>query len=274
MSNTKKPVESASIINIRALCERCKSVDNFQIPTKELLPHFGGLYQVSTIHHCKDGKEMVMNIVLDRNFSVRQATVSPFVSEREVDRWSSEKVKDIRFLVKQIKDADKVVSAVFGGKTIVVAGNNRTFVQRMVHILELFSPTKYPRSIEWTEKHVDDKKIIGTPLKYGKEYPGAVIVNMDTNKVINGRSSRYCRIFLEDLITFEPEGMAYAARLKIEMLVEFAKMLIELSKQKEIGPRAVELVKMDVSEDALEVILDIVDGFDSSALKIIKENWL
>ena len=81
-------------------------------------------------------------------------------------------------------------------------------------------------------------------------------------------------MFLEDLITFEPKGMAYAAKLKIGMLVEFAKMLIELSKEQEIGPRALDLVKMDVSEDALELILGIVEGFDSTALKIIKENWL
>ena len=141
MSNIKKAKETPSIISLRTICERCKLVDTFQIPTKELLPHFGGLYQVSTIHHCKDGKEMVMTIVIDRNFAVRQASVSPFVSDRAVNRWSPDRVKERRFFVNKIKDSDKVISAVFAGKIVVVVGNNMTFVKRMVHILELFSPT-------------------------------------------------------------------------------------------------------------------------------------
>ncbi|MHA1221203.1 MAG: hypothetical protein ACTSQB_05675, partial [Candidatus Heimdallarchaeota archaeon] len=249
MSKPKKGKQQ-SIITVRALCDICKQVDTFQIPTKELLPHIGGLYQVSTIHHCKNNKEMVMNIVLDRHYAVRQSTVSPFVAEREIDRWSPEKVADIKFLVKQIKDSDKAVLAVLSARVVIVAGNNITFVKRIVQILELFSPTKFPQSIEWTEKVVKGKRIIGTSLTTAKEYKKAVIINLDTGKVFNSQSSIYCRKFLDDLITLEPEGMAYAARLKIAMLVEFAKMLIELSKEPEIGPRALDLVQMDVSADA------------------------
>ena len=121
MSKAKKGKDTKSIIAVRALCEVCKESDVFQIPVRELLPHIGGLYQVSTIHHCKDNKEMVMTIVLDRNFAVRQSSVSPFIAERELERWSTEKVNDVRFLVKQIKDADRVVQAVLSNRVVVVA---------------------------------------------------------------------------------------------------------------------------------------------------------
>lgn len=272
--SSKKGKEEQSIITVRALCDICKEVDTFQIPTKELLPHFGGLYQISTIHHCKENKEMVMNIVLDRNFAVRQTTVSPFVADREIERWLPEKVTDIRFLVKQIKDSDRVIQAVLSGRLVVIASNNMTFVKRLVHILELFSPTKFPQSIEWTTEIVKNKKIIGTNLKTAKEYKNAIIVNLDDNKVFNGKPSPYCQQLLEDLITLEPEGMAYAAKLKIGMLVEFAKMLIELSKEPEIGAKALNLIKRDVSADALELILEMVYGFDSTAMEIIREDWL
>lgn len=273
MSN-KKGKETQSIITIRALCDICKEVDTFQIPTKELLPHFGGLYQISTIHHCKDNKEMVMNIVLDRNYAVRQTTISPFVSNREMDRWSPEKVSDIKFLVKQIKDSDRVIQAVLSGRLVVIASNNMTFVKRIIHTLELFSPTKFPQSIEWTTEVVKNKKIVGTNLKIAKQYKNAIIVNLDENKVSNGKPSPYCQQLLDDLITLEPEGMAYVAKLKIGMLVEFAKMLIELSKEPEIGAKALYLIKRDVSADALNLILEMVHGFDSSATEIIREEWL
>jgi len=217
---------------------------------------------------------MIMNIVLDRNFTVRQATVSPFVAEKEVKRWSPEKVADIKFLVKQVKDTDRVIQAVLSNQTVVVAGTNKTFVRRIVRILELFSPSRYPLTEEWTDKIVKNKKIIGTLPDLATNYPDAVIVILETKKVLNGKPSTYCRMFIEDLITFEPEGIAYAAQLKIGMLVDFAKMLIDLSKEPKIGSRALELVQMDVSPDALELIMEMVKGFDPTALKIIKENWL
>ena len=55
---------------------------------------------------------------------------------------------------------------------------------------------------------------------------------------------------------------------------EFSKMLIELTKEPQIGSKAIDLVKMDVSEDAYDLIIDIVAGFDPTALEIIKEDWL
>ncbi len=274
LSKVKKTKDPKSIITVRALCDICKKVDTFDIPTKDLLPHIGGLYQVSTIHHCNDDKDMIMNIVLDRNFAVRQSTISPFVADLDFDRWSPERVNDIKFLVKQIKESDKVVQAVLTGKDVIVAGNNMTFVKRIVRTLELFSPNKFPQLIEWTDKIEKDKKIIGTTLKLANEYNDVVIINLDSNKVINGKQSNYSRIFLDNLINLEPEGMAYAARLKISTLVEFARMLIDLSKEPEIGPKAVDLIKMDVSADALDLILEMVEGFDPSAMGIIKENWL
>lgn len=274
LSKDKKEKEATSIIDVRTMCDICKKVDVFQIPTKELLPHIGGLYQVSTLHQCKEDKEMVMTIVLDRNHAVRQTTVSPFVAEREVERWSPEKVADIKFLVKQIRDADRIFHAVLAGRVVVIASTNMTFVKRIIHTLELFSPTKYPQSIDWTTQLVKDKKIIGTTPKLAEEYKGAVIANLDTNKIANSKPSNYGREFLDDLITLEPKGMAYAARLRIAMLVEFAKMIIELSKEPDIGPKVIDLVRMDVSADALELILDIVHGFDPTTTEIIKENWL
>jgi len=274
LSKSKKETDATSIIDVRTICNICKKVDVYQIPVKELLPHIGGLYQVSTIHYCQEDKEMVMTIVLDRNLAVRQTTVSPFVSEREIERWSPEKVADIRFLVKQIKDADRIIQAVLSGRVVVVVSTNMTFVKRIIHTLELFSPTKYPQSIEWTTKKVTDMKIIGAPPKLADEFGDAVIANLDTNKIINGKPSNYSREFLEDLMTLEPKGMAYAAKLKIAMLVDFAKMIIELSKEPDIGPKAIDLVKMDVSADALELILDIVHGFDPTTTEIIKEDWL
>ncbi|NHJ48965.1 MAG: hypothetical protein FK733_14360 [Asgard group archaeon] len=272
--STKKGKESKSIVTLRALCDICKEVDSFQIPVKELLPHIGGLYQVSTIHHCKDNKEMVMNIVIDRNFTVRQTSVSPFVAEREIDRWSPEKVSDIRFLTKQIKDSDKVVLAVLSGRDVVIGGNNVSFVKRIVHTLELFSPSQFPQSVDWTEKMVKNKKIVGTSLDLAENYKNVVMVNLAKNKVMNGKTSIYCEHLLQDLITLEPEGMAYAARLKIAMLVEFSKMLIDLSKEPEIGSKALALVRNDVSADALELILDMVEGFDPTATEILRGEWL
>ncbi|MCE7745929.1 MAG: hypothetical protein GPJ52_12425 [Candidatus Heimdallarchaeota archaeon] len=274
MSKSKKEKDTSSIIDVRTICNICKKVDVFQIPTKEMLPHIGGLYQVSTIHYCKKDKAMVMTIVLDRNHAVRQTTVSPFVAEREVERWSPEKVADIKFLVKQIRDADRIFHAVLSGRVVVIASTNKTFVKRIIQTLELFSPTKYPQSIEWTTKVDKDMKIIGTTPKLAEEYKGAVIANLDTNKILNSKPSNYGREFLDDLITLEPKGMAYAARLKIAMLVEFAKMIIELSKVPDIGAKAIDLVKMDVSADALELILDIVHGFDPTTMELLRENWL
>ncbi len=274
MSKPEKGKDTKYIITVRALCDICKNVDTFQIPTKDLLPHIGGLYQVSTIHHCNDNKEMVINIVLDRNFAVRQSSVSPFVAEREIDRWSPEKVNNIRFLVKQVKEADRVVQAVLSNRTVVIASNNKTFVTKIVHTLELFSPTRFPQSVDWTDKVLEDKKIIGTSPAVAKDYKNVVLVNLDTKKVTNVKPANYCQTFLDSLVTLEPIGMAYAARLKISNLIEFAKMLIDLSKEPEIGPRAIDLVRMDVSADALELILEIVDGFDPTATQIIKENWI
>ena len=204
MSKSKKEKETSTIIDVRTMCDMCKKVDVFQIPTKELLPHIGGLYQVSTLHRCKDDKEMVMTIVLDRNLAVRQTTVSPFVAEREVERWSPEKVTDIKFLVKQIRDADRIIHAVLAGRVVVIVSTNMTFVKRIIHTLELFSPTKYPQSVEWTTKVVKDMKIIGTSPAFAEEYKGAVIANLDTNKITNSKPSNYGREFLDDLITLEP----------------------------------------------------------------------
>ncbi len=269
-----KSKDTKSVISVRALCELCKKPDVFQISKKDLLPHIGGLYQISTIHHCADNKDMIMTIVLDRNYAVRQSSVSPFIAEVEDNKWLPERVKDIGFLMKKVKDADRVIQAVLSSKQVVIASNNRTFVKRMVNTLDLFSPTKYSSIIEWTDKVDTSKKIIGTSLKFIGDYKDAVTVNLDTNKVSNGKSSNYCRDLLEYLITLEPEGMAYAARLKIVMLVEFAKMLVELSKEPKIGSKAIDLVKMDVSADAYELIVDILAGFDPTALEIIKEEWL
>ncbi|MFW9924205.1 MAG: hypothetical protein ACFFDW_13050 [Candidatus Thorarchaeota archaeon] len=280
MSKTKKSKDMSSIINVRALCEQCKDVDTFQISTRDLLPHIGGLYQVSTIHHCKEDRDMIMTIVLDRNYAVRQTSVSPFVGDIDFDsadgedKWSDEEVADVKFLVSQIKEADKVINAVLSSKQVVVVSNNVKFVRRIIHTLQLFSPEKYPQSIDWTEKTVKNKMLIGTKPDLINEYKEAIIVDLDSNKVIRGKTSLYSRKFLNSLVKLEPKGMAYAAKLKIDMLIEFSKMVIELSKESEIGPKAIELVKMDVSEDAYELILDIVAGFDPSALEIIKSNWL
>lgn len=274
MSKSKTTKDTKSVISVRALCEVCKKSDEFQISTKDLLPHIGGLYQVSTIHHCADNKDMIMNLVLDRNYAVRQSSVSPFVAEVEDNKWLPERVKDISFLVKQIKDADRVVQAILSNRQVVIASNNRSYVKRIVNTLDLFSPTKYSSIVEWIEEVDLSKKIIGTTTNFINEYKDAVVVNLDTNKITNGKSSRYCRDLLEYLISLEPEGMAYAARLKIAMLVEFARMLAELIKEPEIGQKAIDLVKMDVSADAYELIVDILSGFDPSALEIVKDSWL
>ena len=90
----------------------------------------------------------------------------------------------------------------------------------------------------------------------------------------SGKSSPYSRDFLDLLIQLDPKGMASAAQLKIDMLIEFAKILIELTKSKGIGPKGIELVKMDVSPKAYELIVDIVAGFDPTAIEIIKSDWL
>ncbi|MHA1125598.1 MAG: hypothetical protein ACTSO7_07020 [Candidatus Heimdallarchaeota archaeon] len=274
MSKSKNTKEKKSVISVRALCEVCKKSDEFQISTKDLLPHIGGLYQVSTIHHCAENKDMIMNLVLDRNYAVRQSSVSPFVAEVEDNKWLPERVKDIGFLVRTIKDADRVVHAVLANKQVIIASNNRSYAKRIVNTLDLFSPTKYSSIIEWTENVNPSKKIIGTTPKFVSSYKGAVTVNLDKNKTNNGKSSNYCRDLLEYLITLEPEGMAYAARLKIAMLVEFAKMLAELIKEPDIGQKAIDLVKMDVSADAYELIVDILSGFDPNALEIVKDSWL
>ncbi len=79
LSKNQVTKDAKSVISIRALCEVCKKSNEFQISTKDLLPHIGGLYQVSTIHHCADNKDMIMNLVLDRNYSVRQSSVSPLL---------------------------------------------------------------------------------------------------------------------------------------------------------------------------------------------------
>ena len=121
------------------------------------------------------------------------------------------------------------------------------------------------------------KKIIGTKpelVTQFAQYKGSVQVDLDSNKVVNGKTSIYSRTFLNKLINLEPIGIAYAAKLKIDMLIEFSKMLIELTKEPQIGAKAIELVKMDVSEDAYDLIIDIVAGFDPTALEIIKEEWL
>ncbi len=279
MSKSKKGKDTKSIIDVRALCDQCKNVDTFQISTRDLLPHIGGLYQVSTIHRCKDDKEMIMNIVLDRNYAVRQASVSPFVGDfghdsDEEEKWSTEEIADVKFLVSQVKEADKVIHAVLSSKQIVITSKNSKFVKRIVRTLRLFAPTRYPSIVEWAEKVVKNKQIIGTKPDLAKEYKNAVLVNLDTNKVLNGKASNYSRTFLNKLITLEPKGIAYAAKVKIDMMIEFSKMLIELTKEEEIGSKAIELVKMDVSEDAYDLIIDIVAGFDPTALEIIKEDWL
>ena len=274
MSESKTTKDTKSVISVRALCEVCKKSDEFQISTKDLLPHIGGLYQVSTIHHCADNKDMIMNLVLDRNYAVRQSSVSPFVAEVEDNKWLPERVKDISFLMKQIKDADRVVQAILSNRQVVIASNNRSYVKRIVNTLDLFSPTKYSSIVEWIEEVDLSKKIIGTTTNFISEYKDAVVVNLDTNKITNGKTSRYCRDLLEYLISLEPEGMAYAARLKIAMLVEFARMLAELIKEPEIGQKAIDLVKMDVSADAYELIVDILSGFDPLALEIVKDSWL
>ncbi len=279
MSKSKKGKTTKSIISVRAMCDQCKNVDVFQISTRDLLPHIGGLYQVSTIHHCKDGKEMIMNIVLDRNYAVRQASVSPFVGNLETgsdedEKWSTEEIADVKFLVSQVKEADKVIHAVLSSKQIVITSKNSKFVKRIVRTLQLFAPTRYPSVVEWAEKVTKNKQIIGTKPELAKQYNDAVIVNLDSNKVLNGKTSNYSRTFLNKLITLEPKGIAYAAKLKIDMIIEFAKMLIELAKEPQIGSKAIDLVKMDVSQDAYDLIIDIVAGFDPTALEIIKEEWL
>jgi len=279
MSKSKKGKDTKSIIDVRALCDQCKNVDTFQISTRDLLPHIGGLYQVSTIHRCIDDKEMIMNIVLDRNYAVRQASVSPFVGDLDHDsyeeeKWSTEEIADVKFLVSQVKEADKVIHAVLSSKQVVITSKNSKFVKRIVRTLRLFAPTRYPSIVEWAEKVTKNKQIIGTKPDLAKEYKNAVLVNLDTNKVLNGKASNYSRTFLNKLITLEPKGIAYAAKVKIDMMIEFSKMLIELTKEEEIGSKAIELVKMDVSEDAYDLIIDIVAGFDPTALEIIKEDWL
>jgi hypothetical protein len=274
LSKSKKGQNKPTMITVRAICDQCKEVDEFHISTKDLLPHIGGLYQVSTIHHCKDDKEMVMNIVLDRNYAVRQATVSPFVGERETNRWSARRVADIKFLVETIKESDKVVRAVLSNRQVVVTGKNKTFVKRLIKTLELFSPRKYPSSIDWTEENAKDKKIIGTLPELGKKYKEAVIVNIDNNRISDTQSCSYCAHMLEYLIALDPEEMAYVARLKLDMLVDFSKMLIELSKEPGIGLKALELLQMDVSSQAFELIKEMASGFDPTALEIIREDWL
>jgi len=285
MSKSKKGKDAKSIITVRALCDQCKNVDTFQISTRDLLPHIGGLYQVSTIHHCKDDKDMIMNIVLDRNYAVRQASVSPFVGELETatgeeeeeEKWSTSEVADIKFLVSQVKEADKVIHAVLSSKQVIISSKNKKFVSRIVRTLKLFSPTRYPSFVEWTEKYAKDKKIIGTKpelVTQFAQYKDSVQVDLDSNKVVNGKTSIYSRTFLNKLVNLEPIGIAYAAKLKIDMLIEFSKMLIELTKEPQIGAKAIELVKMDVSEDAYDLIIDIVAVFDPTALEIIKEEWL
>jgi hypothetical protein len=274
LSKSKGTKDTKSVITVRALCDVCKQTDEFQISTKDLLPHIGGLYQVSTIHHCSDNKDMIMNLVLDRNYAVRQSSISPFVAEVEENKWLPERVKDINFLKNKVNNADRIVQAVLSNKQVIIASNNRSYVKRIVNTLDLFSPTKYSSIIEWTEKIDLSKKIIGTTPKLTSNYKDAVIANLDTNKITNGKSSNYCRDLLEYLVTLEPEGMAYAARLKIAMLVEFARMLAELIKEPEIGENAINLVKMDVSHDAYDLIVEILSGFDPTALEIVKDSWL
>ena len=282
MSKTsKKGKDVKSIISIRALCTQCNEVDTFQISTRDLLPHIGGLYQISTIHHCKDDKDMIMNIVLDRNHAVRQTTVSPLVVDLEeeeaktdAEKWSTDKVADVKFLVNQVKESDKVIHAVLSSKQVVVTSSNSKFAKRIIQTLTLFSPVKYPMVIDWTDKVVNNKMIIGTKPNLAQEYKDAVIVDLDNNKVINGKTSLYSRDFLNTLIKIEPKAMAYAAKLKIDMLIEFSKMLIELSKESGIGQSATDLIKMDVSPDVYDLIIDIVGGFDPTALEIVKSSWL
>ncbi|MHA1245133.1 MAG: hypothetical protein ACTSP7_11240, partial [Candidatus Heimdallarchaeota archaeon] len=186
MSKNTGTKDAKSAISVRALCDVCKKSDEFQISTKDLLPHIGGLYQVSTIHHCTDNKDMIMSLVLDRNYAVRQSSVSPFVAEVEDNKWLPERVKDISFLMNKVKDADRLVHAVLSNEQVVIVSNNRSYVKRIVNTLDLFSPTKYSSIAEWIEEVDLSKKIIGTTHKFVGSYKGALIVNLDNNRISGG----------------------------------------------------------------------------------------
>ncbi|MEA2071050.1 MAG: hypothetical protein U9O98_07140 [Asgard group archaeon] len=271
----QKSTETSSIITVRALCNRCNKTDEFQISTKELLPHVGGLYQVSTIHHCPDDKKMIMSIILDRNYSVRQATVSPLVHDMEEDKFLPQQIAELEFLTKKVNQTDEIIHAALCSKQIIVAGDKKEIVKKLVRLIDLFTPTKYTATIEWSTKVEKDKRIIGTKVELTKKYDDkTVIVDLEKNKVFNGKSCPYCQSFIDDLLALEPEVRAYAANLKIEMLVNFARMLIEFSKRAKIGSQALDLIRNDVSQEALDLIEDIVAGFDPTALEIIREDWL
>jgi hypothetical protein len=272
-TNTKKD-ESGSIITVRAICDRCNRVETLSVSTRDLLPHRGGLYQISTMHPCQNDEEMIMTVVLDQNYAVRQTITTPFISEKKDDKWSLNVAKDFKYFVKNIKETDKALQAILTDKTVVIIGDDPDIVRRITRTLSLFSPRKFPLVTHWTEEYVKRKKIIGTTPEIAKQYSEAILVDLQKKVVLNGVESPYCKELIDNLINLEPGGFITAAQIKIEMLIEFAKMLILLSKNKDIGARAIDQVKMDVSPNALQIILEVVAGYDPEAGRILREDWL
>ncbi|MFX1251635.1 MAG: hypothetical protein ACFFCZ_08495 [Promethearchaeota archaeon] len=158
------------------------------------------------------------------------------------------------------KVVDRVINSVIIGEKIAVIGNQGDTTLLIV-TLERFSPHNHLKSIYWTNIPFEDAHLIGIPKKLEQDYAdqGYMILDIKNPAKFRGSTSKFVKKLVRDIINVDDlKSAEFLIKTRISYFITHVSTILDLYNREEITKEALEILKKDIDEDFLNLILGYI----------------
>ena len=188
------------------ICDKCHKIIEVPIKKSDRNSSIGGIFRIVVVHQCLDENVVIM-FFFDDFFVLRQkvnipVTNSDLKEQDYIDRSrldNEKKFAGFKFLYKRLRS--ELSKAIFGtivGQQIVITGEEHE-VKASCIVLSSFTEHRVSFIDDWTQDK-SEADIVGTQTAFIGLYPEAVIINLESQRVSNGKLNDFCSNLIEDLI--------------------------------------------------------------------------
>ncbi len=169
-------------------------------------------------------------------------------------------------------DFERVLNAALSLQQVLFISKDRQRVENAISALLNYYP--HPSVTLWTEEPSDSLFVGTTPdtaLFYGTE---AVMVNLDTGTIINGKKNEFCRNLLKETIQFATEMSISESRLffqgKISAIFSLVKGFLEVIAYEETKQHQLIFDMLErYPEDSVELVYQIARNINKLLAKVL-----
>ncbi|HUU78137.1 MAG TPA: hypothetical protein VMX55_07290 [candidate division Zixibacteria bacterium] len=243
-------------------CDKCHKSIEVSIKRSDRNSAIGGIFRIVIIHQCLTEKIVIM-FFFDDFFVLRQKVSIPVSNsdlkeEDYLDRASlknTKKFAGFKFLYKRLRsDFAKAIFGVLVGQQIVIAGEEHE-VKASCIAISSFTEHRISFIDDWTQDR-SDADIVGTQTAFIGLYPEAVIIDLETQKVLNGSLNLYCANLIEELMQSKNEK-EYEKKIQdtINLLLTYTQEYSVVLNTDEASDFLTSLAIDGIEQDLLEIIL-------------------